>query len=152
MKIDYSKPLSEAVIEDLKSRLPMETVQYHISRAGGVEADKVEDLVEDDESVDEMSAERLQEVAHKVADVVDALEDRAETLGIELEAFPKAPEVPVSSPEEGSADVSNETLFDPSEKDVDGVLEYLLTASDEETARVKAAEAAGKDRKGIREA
>lgn len=42
-----------------------------------------------------------------------------------------------------------EPLFDPSEHDAPAVLEHLATADETETARVLAAEAAGKNRKTI---
>ncbi|MFB7007887.1 MULTISPECIES: hypothetical protein [unclassified Streptomyces] len=42
--------------------------------------------------------------------------------------------------------------FDPAEHDVPAVLAYLAEADEEETARVLAAEAAGKSRKTILEA
>ncbi|MEV7959307.1 hypothetical protein ACIO6T_41385 [Streptomyces sp. NPDC087532] len=43
-------------------------------------------------------------------------------------------------------------VFDPSEHDVPAVLAYLAEADEDETARVLAAEAAGKNRKTILEA
>ena len=91
--IDYSKPLSEEVIADLKARLPLETVQYHIERA-------------------------------------------------EREANPeKTPKAPKDAGQK----------FDPSDKSVDEVLEYLMTADAQETERVKSLEVEGKGRKGILE-
>ncbi|MBP5890640.1 hypothetical protein [Streptomyces scabiei] len=54
------------------------------------------------------------------------------------EPEPEKPEEPAPAP-----------LFDPSEHDAPGVLAHLATADETETARVLAAEAAGKNRKTI---
>ncbi|WP_333745849.1 hypothetical protein [Streptomyces sp. IBSBF 2950] len=57
---------------------------------------------------------------------------------------PQEPEEP-EEPEESAPPV----LFDPAQHDAPSVLEYLAEADEAETARVLAAEAAGKNRKTI---
>ena len=47
--------------------------------------------------------------------------------------------------------MTDQEQFDPSAHTADEVTEYLATADPDEFARVKAAEAAGKDRKSVAE-
>ncbi|MFD9107146.1 hypothetical protein [Streptomyces bottropensis] len=63
------------------------------------------------------------------------------------EPEPEEPEE-TEEPEE-SGEPAPALLFDPSEHDAPGVLAHLATADETETARVLAAEAAGKNRKTI---
>ncbi|WP_086746198.1 hypothetical protein [Streptomyces scabiei] len=58
-----------------------------------------------------------------------------------------APEEAVESEE--SEEPASQQLFDPSEHDAPSVLAHLATADETESARVLAAEAAGKNRKTI---
>ena len=65
---------------------------------------------------------------------------------VEVEAEAEAEKV-----EEKEASPTGEVLFNPAEHKAEDVIAYLSSADADERARVLAAEAEGKDRKGIRE-
>ena len=65
---------------------------------------------------------------------------------VEVEAEAEAEKV-----EEKEASPTGEVLFNPADHKAEDVIAYLSSADADERARVLAAEAEGKDRKGIRE-
>lgn len=70
-------------------------------------------------------------------------------------AFEATDEEPTVAPDGGTDDQGDADTgadgdaYDPSSDDVDGVNNYLANADEDEVTRVLAAEAAGKNRKGI---
>lgn len=162
-EIDLSRPLSEDDIAYLKERHPLAMVEHYVSIAGQAEADP-EDDIDDDLDVSEMDEDALRAVSVELGRAVDMVLARADELGIELEEFPSTDaqedETPVSNPGAGgTGDPAPEPApsgemkegDDPSGFKVPQVQAYLLTASDEESKRVLAAEKAGQGRKSILE-
>lgn len=151
--IDMTKPLSEEDVAWLKERHPLEYVN-HLVQVASEGDESLEDFDDEDLDISTLDEEALRELSRRVGAVVDQVTSRADELEIELEEFPTVgpDENPAPEPQGTPDGGSTPELFDPSSKDVEGVLEYLMTASDEETARVKEAEAAGKKRKGVLDA
>lgn len=158
--IVMGQSLSEDDVKYLKERFPLETVNRYLELAGQVEeegSDEVAD-VEDVASlgIGDLDEEGLREASSKVGEVVDALLERADELGIELEEFPVATvEDVVEDDDDKQGDAGStpeEKLFDPNDHKVDKVQEYLMTASAEEIVRVKDLEAKGQKRKTVLEA